>query len=97
MTDVTLLIVVWSFWGLLTLAMIRAGRSWFPFTIVVPFVLSVFGIVVNRWLLPWGTVIIVGIHAGLWLLLIWMWLRDRLAARGGADKGPREEWHFLKF
>jgi len=89
MNLILVLLVVWSFWAFLTIAAIWAGRCWFPMTVVPPILLSLLGVGVDRWLPPWGTVIVVGIHAALWLFLIWMWLRDRLAARGGVDSGLR--------
>lgn len=76
-----ILLVIWSFWLFLTIGAIRAGRSWFPMTIVPPILLSLLGISVERWFSPWGTIIVVGIHAPLWLFVIWMWLRDRLNHR----------------
>ncbi len=86
MNTLIVLLVVWSFWLSLTLGLMRAGRSWFPMTVVPPILLSLLGLSVDRWLLPWGTILVVAIHAILWLFLIWMWLRDRFAARGGVDK-----------
>jgi hypothetical protein len=83
------LTVVLSFWICLTVGMIRGGGSWFPFTIVVPILLLILGIVVNQWLHSLGTIIIVGIHAVLWLLLIWMWVRDRLVTRDKVDNDPQ--------
>lgn len=87
MHGLLVLLVVWSFWLFLTIGLVWAGRSWFPMTIVPAVLLSLLGVGVNHWLLPWGTIIVAGIHAPLWLVVIWMWLRDRVTACGGVDEG----------
>ncbi len=69
--------VIWTFWLFVTIGLIREEASWFPFTIVVPMVLSVLAIAINRWWLPWGTTLVVAIHAVLWMYALSVWLQIR--------------------
>jgi hypothetical protein len=75
-SELVLLLVVWSFWLFLTASAIRAGVSWCPMTIVPPVVFSVLGSIINWWFPQWGTILMVALHAILWLLLIWVWLNN---------------------
>jgi len=87
--DGLVLLAVWSFWIFITIAAIRARRSWFPFTLVAPIVFSLFGIIINRLLPPWGLILIGGAHVIPWLLLFYIWLKERLAGHDRIDNGPR--------
>ena len=88
MNTFVLLLVVWSFWLLLTTAALWGGRCWFPMTVVPPILLSLLGVSVDRWFPPWGTILVVGIHAPLWLFVIWMWLRSRLVIHSKIENHP---------
>jgi hypothetical protein len=82
--------VVWTFWMWLTIGAIRAKVSWFPFTLVVPLVLSVVAIAINRWP-PWGTALVTAIHALLWLYVLFLWLQLRRSRRMASHECADED------
>ena len=72
-----MLAAVWSFWLYLTVLAHKAGRSWFPFTLAVPLLLSAGAALAELWWAPWASVGVLALHIALWLALIGITVRER--------------------
>lgn len=73
---ITSLAIIWSFWLLVIVGAALKGRSIFPIPLI-PFAASLLQAGVDRWFFPLGSIVVGGLHVGLWCLLFFLWMRDK--------------------
>jgi membrane protein YdbS with pleckstrin-like domain len=65
-----LLAITWAFWLILTVGLACDGKSWFPFTVVAPLLLSVIGFTLERWHQHAGVAFAAIVHGAMIALMV---------------------------